>query len=185
MKRFKKSSMYKALLGALACLSISPAQGVLRGEGDRGTSQLPIQSIVLKPYRIAANITLTEAEHAGRTGYFDVAAGAVVTLPRATGSGAIFRFFCKTTITSNSMKIQVGNADDVLRGQALIAQDAADTAVVFETAATSDTLTGNGSTTGGITGDYVEIEDIAEGMFRVNAFLSGTGTEATPFSAAV
>lgn len=153
--------------------------------GNLPKGDVPIQSLRMTPYRITGNLTLTAAEHAGRCGVFDVAAGAVVTLPRAIGSGAKFRFFCKTTITSNAMKVQVGNADDVMQGICHMAQDGGDTAVAFEAGGTADTISGNGSTTGGIKGDYFEIEDVASGMFRVNAWFSGTGTEATPFSAAV
>lgn len=162
--------------------------GVVR-LGDQAGGQMPpefpIESVAMKPYQIAAAVTLTDKQHSGRTGYFDVAAGAVVTLPRAVGSGALFRFFCKTTITSNAMKIQVANADDVMQGNAIVAQDGGDTLVMFEAGSTADTLSGNGTTTGGIRGDFIEIEDVATGLFRVHAILSATSTEATPFSAAV
>jgi hypothetical protein len=43
----------------------------------------------------------------------------------------------------------------------------------------------NGTTTGGIAGSYVEIIDVATGVFFVRAALIGSGTVATPFSAAV
>ena len=43
----------------------------------------------------------------------------------------------------------------------------------------------NGSTTGGIAGDIVELEDIATNLWSVKVLGSATGTEATPFSAAV
>jgi hypothetical protein len=72
-----------------------------------------------------------------------------------------------------------------MTGVAISGQDAADTAVLFETAATSDTITLNGTTTGGIKGDRVEIEDIATNLYYVRVVGSATGTEATPFSATV
>jgi hypothetical protein len=71
-------------------------------------------------------------------------------------------------------------------GHAWLTQDSADTVVAFETAATSDTITLNGTTKGGAgIGDYVELIDIAANQWAVRVFSKATGTEATPFSAAV
>ncbi|ASP84162.1 hypothetical protein CDO26_09275 [Sinorhizobium meliloti] len=133
----------------------------------------------------AATLALAMATHAGATVVVDRAAGSTVTLPAATGSGAKFKLVVKTTITSNSLIVKVANATDVMTGSALFGQDAADTAVLFETAATDDTITLNGSTTGGIKGDIIELEDLASGLWGVTVRGSATGTEATPFSATV
>jgi hypothetical protein len=43
----------------------------------------------------------------------------------------------------------------------------------------------NGSTTGGLAGSYIELVDIAAGDWIVRAALIGSGSPATPFSAAV
>ena len=132
----------------------------------------------------AATLTATEALHDDKTVVLDRAAGVTVTLPAATGSGMRLRFVNKTTVTSNNHIIQVVT-DDTMTGFASIAQDAADTVVQFETASDSDTITMNGSTKGGIKGDIIELEDVATDLWSVKCVLSGTGTEATPFSAAV
>jgi hypothetical protein len=123
----------------------------------------------------AATLAVTQAAHGGET----------ITLNRAAGIAAIFRFFVGTTVTSNSTTIKVGTAAETMRGNALVLQDAADTLVGFEAGATADTITLNGTTTGGIVGDFVELIDIAANMYYVRCLLSGTGTEATPFSATV
>lgn len=133
----------------------------------------------------AATLTLTAALHAGRTVVQNRAAGTVITLPAATGTGNKYRVVCQTTITSNALTVQVANATDVMQGQALLAQDAADTAVVFEASATTDTISGNGTTTGGLKGQIIEVEDIASGLFQIAVSGAATGTEATPLSAAV
>ena len=68
------------------------------------------------------------------------------------------------------------------------AQLAVITPVIGELIYTTDTqqvYVGDGTTTGGYRGDTVEITDIAEGIFVVNAVLTQSGTEATPFSATV
>ncbi|WP_037460680.1 hypothetical protein [Sinorhizobium fredii] len=133
----------------------------------------------------AATLSLTLATHAGTTVVANRAAGITVTLPAATGTGAKYKVVVGTTVTSNNLIIQVANATDVMTGTASLAQDAADTGVTFETAADSDTITMNGSTKGGIKGDIIELEDVASGLWSVCITGSGTGTEVTPFSAAV
>ncbi len=115
----------------------------------------------------------------------DRAAGSTWTLPASTGNGAKFSIRIGTTITSNSFILQVANSTDVMTGVCLTAQDGGDTIVAFETAANSDTITMNGTTTGGIRGDRIEIEDFKAGFWSVSIIGSGTGTEASPFSSAV
>jgi hypothetical protein len=140
---------------------------------------------VLRPRTLASTATLALGPHHNRTFVFDTASGSTVTLPVASGSGAKFRFVVTTTVTSNSDKIQVANATDVMIGNIQMLQDAADTIVGWEAASTSDTITLNGTTTGGLKGDWLEIEDVKAGNWLVRGLLSATGTEATPFSAAV
>ena len=134
---------------------------------------------------VAADVALTSAANAGRTMVLGVASGATVTLPAASGTGNIYRFFVSTTITSNNYVIQVANGDDTMAGMAIVANDGGGTASIFETAATSDTITLNGTTTGGILGGTIEIQDVASNVFSVVARGAATGSEATPFSAAV
>jgi len=134
---------------------------------------------------VDADVTLTAASHAGRTMRLDVASGATVTLPAATGTGNIYKFFVKTTITSNDYIIQVASADDTMAGVAMVANDGGATASIFETVAASDTITLDGSTTGGILGGQIELQDVASGVFSVVIRQAATGSEATPFSAAV
>lgn len=110
----------------------------------------------------------------------DRAAGSTVTLPKATGSGFVFKFVLSAAVTSNSTIIQVDNSTDVMAGKVLAEPDAA-----WPTAATSDTITLNGTTTGGLAGDEIELIDVAEGVWTVNGAIKQTGTAATPFSAAV
>jgi hypothetical protein len=43
----------------------------------------------------------------------------------------------------------------------------------------------NGSTTGGLIGSYVQVTDLSTGYYLVQGSLVGSGTPATPFSAAV
>jgi hypothetical protein len=133
----------------------------------------------------AATLTATAASHAGRTVLLDRAAGQAVTLPAATGTGNSYRFFVKTTITSNTTTIKVADATDVMAGVAIVANDSDASASIFETASTSDTITFDGSTTGGILGATVELQDVATNLWSVRVIGAATGSEATPFSATV
>lgn len=132
----------------------------------------------------AATLAVTKATHDGKMIVVDKADGATITLPAATGSGLDLEVFVKTTITSNNLIIQV-TGNDVMQGQQRAAQDGGDTSVAFETAADSDTITMNGTTKGGIRGDYVRLVDVAADLWMVQILNAGTGTEATAFSAAV
>lgn len=129
----------------------------------------------------AATLTVT-SDYNGQTIPLNRAAGVTVTLPAATGTQAVYRFLIGTTIASNNAVIQVANATDVMNG---IASVGGSTASVFGTLPASDTITMNGSTTGGVAGSYVELKDVATGDWLVTAYLVGSGSPATPFSAAV
>ena len=130
----------------------------------------------------ASTLTVTAADYNGQTINLSRAAGITVTLPAATGSNAVYRFVVSTTVTSNSYKIQVANATDVMNGNLLVSGA---TGTTFGTLPASDTITMNGSTTGGLAGSYVQVTDIASGVFLVSGALIGSGVVVTPFSAAV
>lgn len=135
-----------------------------------------------------AALTLTAAAHAGALINLDTAAGSTVTLPAATGSRNVYRFRVSVLATSNSHIVRVANASDAMEGMAIISDtDTGSAASMFmAVAGTSDTITLNRTTTGSVTiGEMIEIEDIATNRFSVKAYLSGTGTVATPFSATV
>lgn len=138
----------------------------------------------LQPINITASTTLAD-RHSETLCTINAAAGLTLTLPAASGSGKTFMLLIGTTVTSNNVVIQVANASDTMAGLATLAQDSADTVVSFETASTSDTITLNGSTKGGIKGDVITLKDAQANLWLVQMSGSGTGTEATPFSAAV
>ena len=130
----------------------------------------------------ASTLTVTQADYNGQTINLSRAAGITVTLPAATGTNAVYTFVVSTTVTSNSYKIQVANSTDVMNGNLLVSGA---TGTTFGTLPASDTITMNGSTTGGLAGSYVQVTEIAAGVFLVTGALIGSGTVATPFSAAV
>lgn len=143
----------------------------------------------LNAHATFGSISVTSSTVTINTNYVGVpillnrAAGITATLPAASGSGNEYRFIVGTTVTSNSDIIKVANATDVMCGYALLGQDAADTSVFFEVGATDDTITLNGTTTGGAAiGDWIEVEDISATGWAVRGMVTQSGTEATPFS---
>lgn len=138
---------------------------------------------------LTGDTAIVEATHEGKTCLLGEVGGnalLTVTLPAATGSGAKYRFVVSVVNTS-SYKIQVvGN--DIMQGNILANStgDTPDLGQPWPTAADSDTITLNGTTTGGVSiGDWVELQDILADTWAVTGIVTASGTEATPFSAAV
>lgn len=144
------------------------------------------------PIAAGATKTLVAAD-AGKIIQLDTLAGSVVTLPAATGTGRRYRFYVSVLATSNSHKIQVANATDFFVGIISTVSDDAGAALKGYAAANSgtvatnsDTITLNRTTTGSVSvGEFIEVEDVATATWNVRGVTSSTGTEATPFSAAV
>jgi hypothetical protein len=136
-----------------------------------------------------ATKTLTAAADGGRTILLDTAAGSVVTLPAATGSGVKFRFLVSVIATSNSHIVKVANSSDTFTGQILAISDDAGFPVKGYSAdatAGADTITLNRTTTGSTSkGEFIIVEDYAANKWAVTGVVASTGTEATPFSATV
>lgn len=127
-------------------------------------------------------ITLTAAAHAGRIISMQKADGIVFTLPAATGSGDVYEFAVATTLTSSGV-IQAPDASNIIQGSVTVATDTG--GLVIPTAAASDTITMNGTTTGGIIGSWLRLVDAKANTWVVTGTIVSTGNEATPFSAAV
>lgn len=132
-----------------------------------------------------STVTVNAVDHAERTIVLKRTAGVTVTLPAAIGSGNKYSFVVGATVTSNNYIIKVANANDSMVGRALAPADGGSTVNGWEVVSGDDTVTLNGSTKGGYIGDTIEIVDVADNIFVVNALLNQTSTEATPFSATV
>ena len=131
---------------------------------------------------LTASATLDDTHHR-RTILLSAAAGLTVTLPASSGSGIIFEIFVLTTVTSNNLIIQVANSTDILAGVLHLTTDIAGTSM--PTSSTTDTITMNGTTTGGVKGTWLRFKDASSGIWLLDGGIVCTSTEATPFSAAV
>ncbi len=129
-----------------------------------------------------ATVTITDEGFLGRPIVMSRAAGITATLPAATGSGNRYDFIGAADASGSQIIQVVGN--DTMMGVAYLGNDAAG-ASCFYTADTSDTITLNGTTTGGYKGWRVTVTDIAADVWAVLIYSEASGTEATPFSAAV
>lgn len=133
----------------------------------------------LKPIVLTTTTTIDRDTHIDTVCVIDRAGGFAITLPEATGSGDVYRFYVKTTLTADCTIAAL--TTDILQGAVMIATDIA--GVTCPATATSDKLTMNGSTTGGLLGSYVEVKDVVDGAWHVTGALVSSGAEATPFAA--
>jgi len=127
-----------------------------------------------------ATLTLNEESHGnGVVVSMNKADGWTVTLPAATGSGATYKVRVGTSITSSAGVI-AALGTDVMQGAVSVTTTAGGS---YPTSATSDKISMNGGTQGGVAGSFVELTDIASGTWLVGGALKSTSTEANPFSA--
>ena len=149
-----------------------------------------------------STVALTVATHAGRIVHNDAAGAVTYTLPavnatadsgisgpgpdlnNANNVGATFTIINSITKTGDLI-VQVANSTDVMSGGAFYIDDSSDNVVGFETVAASDTITLNGTDTGGVTYAKIVCTVLATGLWSVSVHTGCTGTPATCFSAAV
>ena len=129
----------------------------------------------------AASLTVTRALHSGKIITLNLATGIALALPNATGTGAFYTFVNMTALSGSGHVFTRGVTADAMVGICAIGKGAG-TSTTFLTASNSNTVTLNGTTTGGLGGDYIELVDIALNQWFINLTLWGSGTLATPFS---
>jgi hypothetical protein len=149
-----------------------------------------LRTYLMGSITLTATSSITSAAHSGRTLVMSETDGdalATFTLPPATGSGDRYKFVVGIVNTSNYV-IKVADASDTMDGNVITNStgDTPDLAQPWPTAADTDTITLNGTTSGGASiGDWIELIDIAADQWAVSGITTSSGTEATPFSATV
>ena len=105
-------------------------------------------------------------------------------MPDATGSGDKFRFVVSAV---GSHVIKAPDSSNVFKGSVNLLDVDSNAQTAYPANSTDDTLTLNGTTTGGQIGDCVEFEDIATDTGLVTGQLTtAVGSNvADPFSATV
>ena len=149
-----------------------------------GSNVVPVGKT--KPVELTAGATLTPDAHANRTIVVNNAAGLAIVLPSATATGNTYRVVIGTALSSGDVTVSAPSGS-ILKGMALvndIGDSGAGTSDAFAAGASDEVFTFDQSAGGGKVGDWVEVEDIASGVYLVNAVLTGLPDTATPFSSA-
>jgi len=126
-------------------------------------------------------LAITELAHDGKVVVLTKTDGQAITLPAATGSGTTLRFIIGAKVASVGTTINTSALDQILYGVAIQSLDGGDTSAIYEAAATANGIAFDGSTTGGLKGDSVELIDIGTKAWWVRIVSAATGSEATPF----
>ena len=113
----------------------------------------------------------------------DRAAGVTVSLPAAE-IGLRFRFLVNSDVTSNGYIINTQNTSDLFTGGVMITDSTTPEApdMFKPDLSNDDSMTMDGSTTGGLIGTAFEIICTSANRWYVTGVLDGAGTLATPFS---
>lgn len=131
------------------------------------------------PVNITAALTLNPAANAGRINTVNSAAGIALVLPAATATGDEYKLFIGTTVTSIGTTITAAGSDKISGNAYQTGATGAATAFYI---AAGTTVTLNGTTKGGIKGDFIVFRDVGAALWSVTVMGSITSTAATPFS---
>ena len=126
-----------------------------------------------------AALTLNANDHAGKTVVLSSTTGRAITLPLATGTGNVYKLFIATTVSSGSHTLVCAGSDTFSGGVGL-STDIGGVTIIANAA--DDTVTMNGTTTGGLVGSWLQVTDVAAAKWMIEGFLCSSGNEADPFS---
>lgn len=118
-----------------------------------------------------------------KTYVLNLAAAQAITLPAATGTGHAYRFVVGITATGDKTILCAGT-DEYAGVIYQVDTDSSDALVAYPAIAADnyDTITLNGTTTGGLIGDWIEVVDVVTGTWALVGHTNGNGTVATPLS---
>lgn len=143
-----------------------------------GTAFASASAGLIAPKTAVATLTAADS---GKTCFFNSAAGDIYTLPVPV-AGMRFKFVVLVTATSNNQKILTDAATTFLLGTFVQSTDGTYTSALQSANGTTiRAWTGNGTTTGGIKGDWFEIVALTTTQWAIWGMGSATGAEATPF----
>lgn len=132
---------------------------------------------------LGATLTMTKSQ-SGATVLLDRAAGTTVTLPANT-PGWYADFFVTVSVTSNSDKVITATASELLVGMILNCDtDTSDAVAIWKALVASSYISVNldGSTKGGLKGDWFRLTCLNTTTWGVQGMTNGTGSVATPFA---
>lgn len=128
---------------------------------------------------LTGNAVLSK-NYSGSVIELDSADGVAVTLPEAT-RGLEYHFVVKTSVTASDVYEILTQTSDKIRGVLVAAIN--DTASKsFAADGTTDKISMNGSTTGGLLGGYFTLVSDLDGVWTVRGINVSSGSVATPFA---
>lgn len=134
----------------------------------------------------ASTLAVTAVLHAGKIVTLNRAAGVTVTLPAATGTANVYTFIIGTAASTNANIIETSAGTEHMAGSLRSVDDDADTGLAWNADTSDDTITMDGTATGGKIGDMIIVRDYAATIFSIDGHITQSGgAEVTPFSAAV
>lgn len=140
------------------------------------------------PTPVGVGAAKTASKISGQVYALDTAAGSVLTLPGATGSGLSLEAYVSTSATSNAHKILTSPVTDVLIGRAT-GSVAAGTTLQFSALVSGGFHSiqmpfAGTQPSGGLQGDIFHFRDVTSGIWLVEATYESGTTSTTPFSTA-
>lgn len=147
------------------------------------SSVVRLASAATRNLQLTASAVIDATYQADRNLIMNAAVATTFTLPNATGSGNTFRFIVGAVNTSSYL-IKSNRGADVMKGLVFNSNSAsAGAARGWNPAATDDTVTLNGTTTGGsAVGDWIEFRDAGLNTWIVHGMTTANAAPATPFS---
>jgi predicted homoserine dehydrogenase-like protein len=94
--------------------------------------------------------------------------------------GATFRIAISTAATA--VAIKTDGVDKFVGSVLMVDTDSSGAVSGYAPASSNDVINLNGTTTGGISGSYVDITAVANDKYMVTGVLLGSGSVATPFA---
>lgn len=133
---------------------------------------------------LTGSTTLTRQAHANRKIYVSSTSATTLTLPAATGTGDVYDIITGDVNVNNYViNASTNGADFFGNIWTNSTGDLPDLGQPWPTAAGNNTITLNGTTTGGAAvGETITITDVAANVYAVIGFTTSSGVEATPFS---
>ena len=140
--------------------------------------------VIVGPAPVACGATCSPT--AGMLSLLNLAAGATVTLPAATGTGNVIRMKVTTTTTSAAEKILLTTVTDTIIGRAVGFTGAGGASKTFDgSAGTYHSIQmpfAGSQPSGGFIGDSITCTDVASTIWNCEVAYQGGTTPTTPFS---
>jgi hypothetical protein len=144
------------------------------------TGALTATGTIAGPRKVYTTATILTAADSGALCVWSTAAGIIYTLP-AAAAGLTFDFVVSVTATSLVHRVVCASGDFLLGGFIQSTDGTYTSAEHLANGTTHLAWEGNGTTKGGLVGDWLRVTAISATQWNVFGMGRATGAEATPF----